>query len=153
MMVTRTANELTDEAEKEEPDHIFLVTKLTRLESLAEKLVELDQKMTEIMLDFYCDDEEHAEEIEGTEEYATKIEMTRLRVQKILSPPVVCPRSQSPTPSNNSYQTVWTEPDSSKKRNFKLPKIELKKYNGDLKGWLGWWSQFDTLGRRLAYNR
>ncbi|KAF2888536.1 hypothetical protein ILUMI_17637, partial [Ignelater luminosus] len=36
------------------------------------------------------------------------------------------------------------------KRRFKLPKIELKKFGGDLKGWLQFWSQFKNIPNSRA---
>jgi len=32
-------------------------------------------------------------------------------------------------------------------KTFRLRKIELRKFDGDLKSWLGWWSQFQKIGR------
>jgi len=28
-------------------------------------------------------------------------------------------------------------------KSYKLPKIELRKFSGDLRDWLGWWAQFE----------
>lgn len=35
--------------------------------------------------------------------------------------------------------------ESLEKRNFKLPKIELKKFNGDIKDYLSFWSQIQKI--------
>ncbi|GFT00587.1 DUF1758 domain-containing protein [Trichonephila clavipes] len=53
-------------------------------------------------------------------------------------------------------------PKEAEKRKFKLPKIELKKFNGDPKEFLAFWSQFkkthfdnsiaEEEGRRIYYN-
>src|SRR5665811_1083857 len=41
--------------------------------------------------------------------------------------------------------THHTCPIQDEKRNFKLPKIELKKFNGEFEDWLGWWTQFSKI--------
>ncbi|GFX30001.1 uncharacterized protein TNCV_2617121 [Trichonephila clavipes] len=41
-------------------------------------------------------------------------------------------------------------PSEAKKRKFKLPKIELKKFKGDPKEFLAFWSQFNCGGRQDA---
>ncbi|XP_035221803.1 uncharacterized protein LOC118194722 [Stegodyphus dumicola] len=35
--------------------------------------------------------------------------------------------------------------ENSRKRNFKLPKLELQKFNGETRNWLGFWGQFKKI--------
>ena len=37
--------------------------------------------------------------------------------------------------------------ENSQKRNYKLPKVELKKFDDDLQCWLGWWAQFQNIDK------
>ncbi|UYV78892.1 hypothetical protein LAZ67_17000163 [Cordylochernes scorpioides] len=47
--------------------------------------------------------------------------------------------ASSPTTSEVSFAS------SSHHRTVKLPKIELKKFTGEIKDWLGWWAQFNKI--------
>ncbi|UYV68138.1 hypothetical protein LAZ67_5003160, partial [Cordylochernes scorpioides] len=47
--------------------------------------------------------------------------------------------ASSPTTSDVSFAS------SSHHRTVKLPKIELKKFTGEIKDWLGWWEQFNKI--------
>ncbi|UYV83697.1 hypothetical protein LAZ67_23002119, partial [Cordylochernes scorpioides] len=64
---------------------------------------------------------------------------TRGYIKKCLA--LVEPRitASSPTPSEVSFAS------SSHHRTVKLPKIELKKFTGEIKDWLGWWEQFNKI--------
>ncbi|CAG9814315.1 unnamed protein product [Phaedon cochleariae] len=35
--------------------------------------------------------------------------------------------------------------ESSTKRNFRLPRIELKEFNGHVRSWIGFWGQFKKI--------
>ncbi|XP_066907403.1 uncharacterized protein [Halyomorpha halys] len=41
--------------------------------------------------------------------------------------------------------SVCSSASNNKKGNLKLPKIELKKFNGEIKEWLGFWGQFSRI--------
>ncbi|OXA43068.1 Pro-Pol polyprotein [Folsomia candida] len=66
-----------------------------------------------------------------------KIHATRFKVEKVLRP-----GGKTPSPPASFYSV---ESEGHQKKTFKLPKIQLKKFSGDLKEWLGWWSQFSKI--------
>ncbi|XP_021947712.1 uncharacterized protein LOC110845573 [Folsomia candida] len=92
-----------------------------------------------------CSNEEYDQECAEIEVYEDKILDIQLKVGELLRPPspVFPLRQSSPTNSANWYDSVAGS--TSKKKTFKLPKIQLKKFSGDLKEWLGWWFQFSKI--------
>lgn len=76
-------------------------------------------------------------ELKGADDYQEKIEIIMSKVHQKLLPV----RPGSPTLSE--YSTAVG--DGEKKKQYKLPKIQLKKFNGNLSEWLGWWSQFSKI--------
>ena len=140
--ITRVVNEAEVELGKEAPDKDLLIDKLMDLEECMEKVTVLDDRIMEAMLDVFCTDEQQDEEYKGVEEYQVKVRRTRMKLNSFLYPGR---RSDgSPTPSEASVVHT-TSSVSSHKRSFKLPKIELKTFDGNLKEWLGFWSQFTKI--------
>lgn len=135
--VTKTVNEASTELEKPEPNHRTLRDKLEKLEEIAPELIALDHEVLNALLDEDGPEELVDEETSTVDEYKDKIRNCKSRINDVLyrnNGPA------SPTPSEYSTASGGTM-----KRNFKLPKIELKKFNGDLKEWLGFWSQFEKI--------
>jgi len=130
--VTRTANEAEQELAVVPQNMINLMEKSEKLDELLDKLTELDLKIIDGMLDAGCTDEQQDEEYLANEEYRKKIRIAKLKLDKVL-------KATSPTPSE--YSTA----SAGQQRNFKLPKIELIKFSGELKDWLGFWAQFQKI--------
>ena len=137
--ITRIVNESQQELELEAPDPIELQSRVNRLEGLVEKVNQLDQDMATEMLDAGCSEEDFDEENEAVQDYLLKAEKVKLRIQKFLQPIV-----RPPSPPLSTYSTA-TGAEFEKKRTFRLPKIELKRFDGELKEWIGWWAQFSKI--------
>ena len=135
--VTRTITELDAELAKEEPDRDLLTVITARLQEQDEQLSELDQRIMDTLLDQDCTDEEQDEECIQCEGYRRKIALARRAISKLLE-------GKPPSVSESDLYTA-TEGGTRKERSFKLPKIELKTFNGDLKDWLQFWSQFQKI--------
>lgn len=85
-------------------------------------------------------DKELDEELKMANDYQEKVTLVTVRVREKLIP-TSSPRT-SPTPSESS--TTMSE-GGERRKQYKLPKITLKKFDGRLHDWLGWWSQFSKI--------
>ncbi|OXA36644.1 uncharacterized protein LOC110862921 [Folsomia candida] len=135
--ITKTVNDIDEELEKDPPDQEVLNLKLNKLGRLLTEVGDLDQKVKDAMLDADCTDAEYEAEINVIQDYEDKIHATRFKVEKVLRP-----GGKTPSPPASFYSV---ESEGHQKKTFKLPKIQLKKFSGDLKEWLGWWSQFSKI--------
>jgi hypothetical protein len=132
-----------EELMKADPiDRIEVKTNLQLMNENNEKLQRLDSDIMDLLL-AENDDEEGDEENEmDTELAAASDYQTRMRRIQVQLEEVLHQRPHSPTSSE--YSTVSGR-RLEKKRQFKLPKIELKKFNGEVTEWLSWWAQFQKI--------
>jgi len=137
--ITKTLNEAEVDLAADVPDIVELRCKLKKLEDLLEEILPIDEAIMDHMLDENCTDDEQDDERVSSEEYRDKIRKMTLRINHILDK-----RCKSPSPSE--FSTASEGP----RRNFKLPKLELMKFDGKLKDWLGWWSQFQKIDEDLT---
>lgn len=135
--ITKTVDGVVAELAKDPKDSRELTIKLRKLESLQTSIREHDEKVLTQMLDDNCTAESYGEESAVNEEYSDRIRVSIMDIEKILNAEI---RPPSPSASS-SYVTVNGE-RIKKNRNFKLPKIELQKFDGSWKNWLGWWAQY-----------
>ncbi|XP_021959017.1 uncharacterized protein LOC110854896 [Folsomia candida] len=139
--MTRLINELDAELGKQEPDVSFIYGKMTVLEQVREKVAELDKEILDAILDDeFAEETAYADENNRIMEYIEKHSNIKVRVEMVLANGCA---SSTPPASTNSYASVHTDTDH--KKNYKLPKIQLKKFNGELTEWLGWWAQFKKI--------
>ncbi|XP_021958596.1 uncharacterized protein LOC110854470 [Folsomia candida] len=135
--ITKTVDGVVAELAKDPKHSMELTIKLRKLESLQTSIREHDEKVLAQMLDDNCTAEAYGEESASCEVYSDKISAAILKIEKTLYAEL---RPPSPSASS-SYVTVNGE-RIKKNRNFKLPKIELQKFDGSWKNWLGWWAQY-----------
>ncbi|XP_021959667.1 uncharacterized protein LOC110855571 [Folsomia candida] len=135
--ITKTVDGVVAELAKDPKDSRELTIKLRKLESLQTSIREHDEKVLTQMFDDNCTAESYGEESAVNEEYSDRIRVSIMDIEKILNAEI---RPPSPSASS-SYVTVNGE-RIKKNRNFKLPKIELQKFDGSWKSWLGWWAQY-----------
>ncbi|UYV64832.1 hypothetical protein LAZ67_3002105 [Cordylochernes scorpioides] len=90
--------------------------------------------------DFMLTSDVSEEELEQDDEEALQYTQRYKRIYKkclaLVEPRVT---ASSPTTSEVSFAS------SSHHRTVKLAKIELKKFTGEIKDWLGWWAQFNKI--------
>lgn len=109
------------------------------------QLEDLDRNIFELMLNSKMSENKIAEEIEGVDEYKMKFLRAKLRVDKELTESIVSDKSHNQQlPVLNSQFRISNENDVGN-RNFQLPKLEMKKFNGNVKDWLQFWSQFKQI--------
>jgi hypothetical protein len=119
------------------PDLDILRDKLNKLEELEMNTAELDIKVLDAMLDADEDEDVYAAEHFHIDEYQDKVRLSKAKINKVLNvlvPPV------NPCPSVSTLSTI-----GEKRRTYKLPTIEIKRFSGYLKEWLGWWAQFEKI--------
>ncbi|OXA64745.1 hypothetical protein Fcan01_02995 [Folsomia candida] len=136
-MMTRTVNELDEEMTKEDRDKDVLIVKLKKLIELTDTVLDLDKQVLDAILDNEeLTEEDYLEESRSIEGYNDKCRFVRHKVEKFLGP------ERSASPTNSSYSTAS---GGLLKKNYKLPKIELMKFDGEIKNWLEWWAQFKKI--------
>jgi len=141
---TKTANVFRTEIGKEEFSEGVLKDKFTKLRKVNKDIEELNEQILSTLTDGGATQDKITEEMEGWDRYSDEfITISRLFVEKIgnlelgnLEGENLGTRSQGSHASELSPRYV---------RSFKLPKIELKKFNGELLSWLPFWSQFEKI--------
>lgn len=136
--ITRIANEVDAELAKTTPGLLDLQVMFSRLEKHLTEVDDLDQKMLGLLLDADCTEDEYAAEKDTIEQYQNRATRAKCRIGEVMTR---VPSTQgSPT---RSYASVYS--DGQKKKSYKLPKIQIRKFNGEIKEWLGFWSQFKKI--------
>ena len=131
--------ELEAELTKSEPDATVVQVKLEMISRYYERVEALDIDILSVV-NRHGSEEEQDSEITAVSEYEEKFRTAKVRGDNFLDVKAVSSRSAS---STNGGSTHGSEPGSRKR--YKLPKIEIRKFNGDLKEWLGFWSQFEKI--------
>ncbi|XP_011707938.1 PREDICTED: uncharacterized protein LOC105462784 [Wasmannia auropunctata] len=111
-----------------------------RFAMVNEKHVELEvinQKMLEVMIDGDASEEQLAQEIEAADDYRVKYHQAKTAVDNIWD------RGQAIAVVQDAGQAMQAPRDN--KRAYKLPKIEIPKFSGELKDWLQFWSLFKNI--------
>ena len=126
-------NELDHELSRSTPDATLLQVKLEMLQKTYEKVDVLDQQLMTVIARDGSDEEQDAE-LAAISEYEEKYRIVKVRVENLLEEKT----SESASVSSDDTSTHR----SGVKRIYKLPKIEIRKFNGEIKEWLGFWSQF-----------
>uniref|UniRef100_A0ABD2X9A7 Integrase catalytic domain-containing protein n=1 Tax=Trichogramma kaykai TaxID=54128 RepID=A0ABD2X9A7_9HYME len=83
------------------------------------------------------EDKDIATEMDTVDEYRTKFEVVSVAAADVLTPRIE-PARQDQTMRGGSSENFTSKP-------YRLPKIELKKFSGDLKEWLPFWSMFKKI--------
>ncbi|KAI5638994.1 pao retrotransposon peptidase domain-containing protein [Phthorimaea operculella] len=130
------------------------------LQEKAEQLFALDERMK----DFFLDDPDYDEdelmaEISSTDQYSFKWQQIKSRYEAAVTAKNVKefddlsmysdPCCTTSKPSTSKCKGKSKTSDSTAcvscyppKKSYRLPKIELRKFDGNLKSWLGFWGQF-----------
>jgi len=135
--ITKICNDIAAEIATMVPYDKTLLDLLEKLGIMEEKLQSKDSDVEEAMLDDNKTEQELETELEQVLVYQDKIRLTKkegLHAVTAVAPVV--------SKSSNARANIQDQGD---KKNYKLPKIELPKFDGDLKKWLGWWSQFQKI--------
>jgi hypothetical protein len=138
---TQLCNEMEELLKAEVIDQIEVKTTLQLINKNNEKLMQCDSDIMELVLAEEDGDEDEENGVDremlAASEYQRKISRIQIQIDELLHQ-----RPHSPTPSEYSTASGGR---LEKKRQFKLPKIELKKFNGEVTEWLSCWSQFKKI--------
>jgi len=132
---TKVANDLEVELEKDPCDVAVVESMFKKLQTRREKLAEMDGRIEEqLLLNPNTTEAAFSAENEGALKYSDQysdIEILVLRATKL----------------KEDFQTAEDESTSvqGSKKSYRLPKLEWKKFGGDPKEWLGFWSQFQSV--------
>ena len=137
--VTKICNEIEAEIATMVPFKKLLVDLVAKLDAAEEKLRSKDGDVEEAMLDENKTDQDLETEYEQTEVYYDRIRIIKKAVEYAVTAQI-----EVPDDTSSHARAINQKGDI---RSFKLPKIELPKFNGDLKNWLGWWSQFEKIDK------
>ena len=108
--------------------------KIVAFQFLETKMTELDSVHSEYNKELFASqmsDEEISKELETDDQYKTKYLSAKLAMTEL------------PMPIQNVQQQVPTMPNPAKTR--KWPHLELPKFNGNIRDWLPFWSQFKKI--------
>jgi len=135
--LTRVCNEIDSKLEDENKLPEDLQVRQTTLISTMSKLAVVQNRLMGLLLDEDADEEILEQESIAAEDYVNRGLTRKIRLEKFLN------GNRSPSPS--VYTSVKNTSPTSKRKSYKLPKIELKKFGGVLSELLGWWAQFEKI--------
>ena len=137
---TKTLGALLSELENDEPNEVSVQATLAVLENRFRELDIANKEIFDAMIEADKSAEDLDIEMQSTDEYRRRFEDAKLKVRR------VCERQiGNPAPGNGGrpLPEIDAADDSiSNSRKYKLPKLEIKKFNGDPKEWLRFWSSF-----------
>lgn len=133
---TKCCNTLLEEINKSEQDNELIKINMTKLERLFAELKDFDSQIINLVLQERNEDifKDEYMTIEG---YKDNFDMVRQKVSNYLS------HVENKQKENIEF-SGYSSPVCSR-RKLKLPKIELKKFGGEVKEWLSFWSQFKRI--------
>ena len=128
-----TTNELLI---KENPDMIQVRSNIQILEQKMQTLTQLDQKYLDLLLDQDSEDIDLDSEMAVIDEYMCKFSALKMKVEMQVSSSAVELQYKN-TPGTSPCCT-----QNCNKSHLKYPNLEFKKFGGDIRDWLSFWSQF-----------
>ncbi|XP_018403172.1 PREDICTED: uncharacterized protein LOC108780082 [Cyphomyrmex costatus] len=140
---TKAYNAFQIETKKSSPDLTKLQTQFALIRDKASELGELSHKIQDAMLDADEEEEILIKEVENADEYTAKYHQTKIELSDL----VEAGPSQMPVPQ----PIIITSQESI--RVLKLPKIELRKFGGEIKDWLSFWSTFRKIHEDATLSR
>lgn len=133
---TKTYNILLEKLENEENEKQVSIL-MNNLERLSVELNKFDDQILPLVL-AQGDEDKYEAEYTKVETYRVHLETARVEVTDFL-------RNKAKKESDEmSSCTKCSSPGSSRKK-LHLPKIEIKRFGGEIKDWLSFWSQFKRI--------
>ncbi len=140
---TRTFNELKDEVDKNDGSDLDILKRLlSRLEDRFQQLDRADDVVMQEMVVNEASQEDMDEEVEYRQEYRDKMGDMSAMVNKL------CESEQAEKATTSTGNDSICCGNDGKSR-YKLPKLELVKFNGEPKNWLSFWSQFKGIHENM----
>ncbi|UYV84495.1 hypothetical protein LAZ67_X002373 [Cordylochernes scorpioides] len=130
-MFTKAFNELETEIKKKEVKKADVEKILRRLQTHHEKLLILNMRMEEALLRESASEDIFTAEYESVCEYEDNFSNIMTDFEALAEEDDVCTSKISGTAAMN----------------YRLPKLEFKKFGGEPREWITFWSQFSTIDR------
>lgn len=134
---TRVINLMNAALNSDTQDVSDLQDNLESLSELHKDIDDLDKQILEWMVENDVADEDQDKEAAEAFEYKKKFLAVKRRVDSL-------GKGQVPTPAASECEFNTGEP---KRSNVRYPEVEWTKFSGDLKDWLGFWSQFEKIDK------
>lgn len=134
---TKVANELEHSLSNPEAERRLIQVSLNILQQKLENLKQADREVYDALMEEDASEEDLLADLEGSDQYERKYNIVSLRCDEILRPQAVEVRSVLSDSGNRNIVQG--------KRKFKLPVLEFKKFDGTIKDWLPFWSQFEKI--------
>ncbi|GBN07103.1 hypothetical protein AVEN_25027-1 [Araneus ventricosus] len=129
---TKTANLLKEELKKDASDKGILRVKLIRLQEYLINLKDYDDKIITLLADSAADEDALSAEMEGCDKYSDEFHVSTGIMDEKLK------KNTGRTGSISADDSVTVK----EKKCYKLRKIEIKSFDGELINWLSFWAQF-----------
>jgi len=140
---TKAYNAFQAEKQKPSPDLTRLQMQFALIRDKASELSELSHKIQDAMLNAGEEEEILTREVETADEYAIKYHQAKIELNNLVE--------VRPTQMLAQQPAIVASQESI--RALKLPKIELKKFGGEIKDWLSFWSTFRKIHEDAALSR
>nr|XP_042907174.1 uncharacterized protein LOC122271118 [Parasteatoda tepidariorum] len=135
---SKALNKALDLLKENENDPDILATQIVLLEQKYKELKELDFKLLSILSDDQtCSQDNFDLEYDAITVYEDRFLETSTKLKRRLNI-IEKPKIEEPV-LKNSTENINSP------RKFKLPELELKQFNGNIKEWLQWWGQFKKI--------
>jgi len=132
---TETANALEPLFDEDEKDIRRINELFAKMSDKAERLFRVDQSVSDILYTVVEDDNELNNEFDAMETYRERWVLICHRKDELL-------QSQNQRPVDQYSLVSSSSNKFNEKRLYKLPKLEVEKFDGNIKNWIKFWAQF-----------
>ncbi|UYV73534.1 hypothetical protein LAZ67_10004015 [Cordylochernes scorpioides] len=131
---TKVVNVLDSEISKTNADLGVIRDKFSKLKDIDFKLKDLDQKMLNHMMVADAEEDTLNCEIEEAEHYSDTFITLERKVRELID-----------SDNKSDIKSLGSSNGSLMAKSYKLPKIEIRKFDGELINWLPFWAQFEKI--------
>uniref|UniRef100_A0A0K8SC48 Uncharacterized protein n=1 Tax=Lygus hesperus TaxID=30085 RepID=A0A0K8SC48_LYGHE len=141
---SRACTALEQEIAKDSVEYPAALARMKTMEYEAQKLFRIDDEMKVLLMTEQMDEEVRLKEFEDISDYRNKLYLFRGKFESY-NRAVKETRDREFVDAQSVVSGSQYNNNMKSKRNFKLPKIEQKQFDGELKNWLGFWGQFKVI--------
>ncbi|UYV85029.1 hypothetical protein LAZ67_X004335 [Cordylochernes scorpioides] len=136
--ISKMIKKVEAELDEETPSEKFIRTNYRIMEEYMVKIQEEDKIIWELMID---DEDNTSQELEDEQDTVIQYKQKWLDLESQISEFLNPPTQNTEVFQGNGYR----KGSLNETRTCRLPKLELKVYDGTSLEWLGWWAQFSTI--------
>ncbi|KAJ8918883.1 hypothetical protein NQ315_011175, partial [Exocentrus adspersus] len=139
---TRTVNDCELSLSEDNPNSQQIKVSFEMLETKFDELKILDADVYELLLED-ATEEDMQKDVQTADGYQRKFLEMRARYEQFGGNKSV--HTDADLEQRSEVNSSMSEASRQGKRKFKLPKIEFKRFSGDIKDWLSFWAQFKKI--------